>query len=171
MEKACHIISKEYNKPESKYGATRSTLFGRFYERIISKWLEEREGYSLKRQSGGAVHKPRIYWKNIQIDNFDFSRDWLSKKEVEKSLKSKESKGSHCIPDGVFKKNTKFYIWEAKNWPLYPEKGPKHQIKRYLTTNPWIIAENFDLSGKEYEISGFLFSFWYIILPKNWAHN
>jgi len=125
MVKACDIISKKYNKLESKYGSTRSTLFGKFYERIISK----------------------------------FSRDWLSKKEVEKSLKGKVS---HCTLDGVFKKNTKFYIWEAKNWPLYPEKGPKPQIKRYLTTNPWIIAEKFDLSGKEYEISGFLFSFWYI---------
>lgn len=161
MAKASDIISNKYNRPESKYGSTRSTLFGKFYERIISKWLEEM-GYSLERWRSGAVHKPRIYWKSISLDMFDFSGGWFSREEVEESLETLKSERRYCTLDGVFKRSGEFYIWEAKNWPLFPEKGPKPQIKKYLTAYPWIFAKKFDLSGKEYEISGFLFSFWYM---------
>ncbi|MFQ5964278.1 MAG: hypothetical protein ACE5KZ_08350 [Candidatus Scalinduaceae bacterium] len=161
MVRACDIINKKYNKLESKYGSTRSTLFGRFYEKIISKWLEEREKYTLERwPNNKVVRKPRIYWNNIFLDNFNFSKDWFVRDEVEESLNFLKNKKSHCTLDGTFKKNDKFYIWEAKNWPLYPEKGPKHQIRKYLTNNPWIFDKKFDIGGKNYEISGFLFSFW-----------
>jgi hypothetical protein len=39
--KARDIINSRYhdNWRESRYGSTRSTLFGKFYERVLRKWL------------------------------------------------------------------------------------------------------------------------------------
>lgn len=71
-------------------------------------------------------------------------------------------KRSHCTPDGFFIRDGKSYVWEAKNWPLYPENGPEQQIWKYLSNNPWILATSANLSSSEKEISGFLFSFWNI---------
>lgn len=158
MTKARDILNASYNKEESKYGSTRSTLFGKFYERILVKWFEKKRycravGWPGKRQ----VHKPRIYWKNLSVEGFDFSGAEELKQQMADSLKNKVS---HCTPDGVFEKDGKFYIWEAKNWPLYPEKGPRQQILAYLANYPWILARTFDLSRSKYAVSGFWFSYW-----------
>lgn len=139
---------------------TRATLFGRFYEGIVSRWLEEKRGYKLARHSSGAVHKPRIYWNKIQWDKFDYSGEELFNPKIEDLRKR-----SYCIPDGCFVNEGKFYIWEAKNWPRYPEKGPKPQIWAYLSSYPWILATTFDLGDKEQDIAGFLFSFWDMPAP------
>ena len=162
MTRAQDIINDSYNKPESNYGSTRSTLFGKFYERILSKWFEETQEYKFQRWTNGSPHKPRIYWRNINLDSLDFSRDWLSKEDVEKSLNSLKGSKSHCTLDGVLKREVSYSIWEAKNWPLYPEKGPESQIKAYFTANPWVFSKTFDFSGEGHEISEFLFSYWCI---------
>ncbi len=153
------IFSAKYNsRPESKYGSTRSTLFGKFYERVLSRWLEESKECSLRRWPNKAVHKPRIYWSKISLDSFDFSAQEEVRRQIDKSKEGR----NYCTPDGVFEKNTRFYLWEAKNWPLYPEKGPKTQIWNYLITNPWVFSKKFELGGHEEEISGFWFSYWWI---------
>jgi hypothetical protein len=156
------LFSAKDNKPESKYGSTRSTLFGKFYERIIAKWLEEEKDYEPKRWPNGAVHKPRIYWNKISLDNFSFAGESTFETKVRKLLQSHRS---HCTPDGLFERKGKSYIWEAKNWPLYPEKGPESQIWNYFSDNPWILARTCDYEGDELEISGFLFSFWDMEIP------
>lgn len=91
------------------------------------------------------------------VDNFNLANEATFKKKVKKLLQSGRS---HCTPDGLFERDRKLYIWEAKNWPLYPEKGPESQIWSYFSDNPWILARTCNYEGKEIEISGFLFSFW-----------
>jgi hypothetical protein len=156
------LFSEKDNRPESRYGSTRSTLFGKFYERIIANWLEKEKDYELKRRPNRAVHKPRIYWNKISLDNFNFAEESTFETKAEKFLHGHRS---HCTPDGLFERRGKSYIWEAKNWPLYPEKGPESQIWNYFSNNPWILARTFDYEGNELEISGFLFSFWDMEIP------
>jgi len=135
--------------------ATRSTLFGRFYEGIVSTWLEKKRSYELVRHSSGRPHKPRIYWASIPRKRFHIGEDKPFKPRFE------ELRGrSHCTPDGCLIKGNKYYIWEAKNWPLYPERGPEYQVWKYFSSHPWILATTFSLGGQEHDISGFLFSFW-----------
>jgi hypothetical protein len=155
--KARDIINKRYDKTESKYGATRSTLFVKFYERILARWIEEKKHCALIRWANTGVHKPRIYWQNVSVGGFNFSQQQILREQMTRALRQK---ASHCTPDGVFEKERRFYVWEAKNWPLYPEKGPRSQILTYLASNPWVLARTFDLSGIQYEISGFWFSYW-----------
>ena len=157
--KARDIINSRYNDNwrESRYGSTRSTLFGKFYERVLRKWLEENRHCTLVRWQDSAVHKPRIYWRNVSFEGSDFSHEPSLKEQMSQALRQK---ASHCTPDGVFVKENRFYVWEAKNWPLYPEQGPRSQILSYLASNPWVLARRFDFSGIQYEISGFWFSFW-----------
>ena len=151
------LFNPKDNKPESKYGSTRSTLFGKFYERIVAKWFEETQNYDLKRWDNGATHKPRIYWHKISLVNFNFKNESKFKAKIEKLLQSGKS---YCTPDGLLERNQNLYIWEAKNWPLYPEQGPESQIWNYFSEHPWILAKTCDFGGSELEISGFLFSFW-----------
>jgi hypothetical protein len=157
MRSATEIFPKPEGKyPERKYGATRSTLFGRFYERLVARWLEENEGFKLARHPDGAPHKPRIYWKTIDPAHFDFAQEDEFRAGLDQILKSNKS---HCTPDGLFGKDNNWYLWEAKNWPLYPEAGPKQQILKYLSSNPWVLAKTCVMEGQK-GISGFLFSFW-----------
>jgi hypothetical protein len=159
VTKARDIINSRYNDNwiESRYGSTRSTLFGKFYERILREWLEEKKHCTLMRWQNTAIHKPRIYWRNVSTKGFNFSRQPKLKERMAKALGQKTS---HCTPDGVFEKEGRFYIWEAKNWPLYPEKGPRDQILTYFASTPWVLARIFDFSGSQREISGFWFSYW-----------
>src|SRR5262249_43034368 len=113
----------------------------------------------LKRWPTGAARKPRIGWKKISPVRFNFDQETnFNHEKVRNSLSSK----SHCTPDGLFEREGKLYVWEAKNWPLYPEKGPEHQIWNYFSEHPWILATMCECEGKERAISGFLFSFWNI---------
>jgi len=157
MARARDIISRQYDKPESKHGATRSTLFGKFYERILARWLEEKRLCTLRRWPDKRVNKPTIYWKEVSAEGLDFGEHEKLRVGMVFSLNSKVS---HCTPDGVFEKDGQYYIWEAKNWPLYPEKGPKDQILNYMKLNPWVLANSFELQGAQYNISGFWFSYW-----------
>lgn len=159
MSSATEIISRPLDKPESKYGGTRSTLFGRFYERLVARWLEENEGFRLARHPKGSPHKPRIYWKSIDPAQFDFAQEDEIRASVSKALERLKSH-SHCTPDGLFSKDNNLYLWEAKNWPLYSEAGPEKQVLKYLFSNPWVLAKTCVMEGQNREISGFLFSFW-----------
>jgi len=171
MGQAEQLFSPELNKAESKYASTRSTLFGKFYERIVSNWLEEKRGYSLQRWPDKSTHKPRIYWGRIYINSFNFSAYGILKTRFVDSLQDLRRKhASHCTPDGLFQMGERFYIWEAKHWPLYPEPGGHEaQILNYLVRNPWILATEFDLSGTVRRIDGFLFSWWDIKPPQKKA--
>jgi|GEM_PF-1056391 len=157
--KAREVINKSYNqREESLYGSTRSTLFGKFYERILREWLQKKKSCNLQLwEKTDVVHKPRIYWRSVSVEGFDFGEHQDLKSQMIQAL---AQKASHCTPDGLFSKEGRFYVWEAKNWPLYPEKGPMSQILAYFASNPWILARALHLSGVQHEISGFWFSYW-----------
>jgi len=54
-----------------------------------------------------------------------------------------------------------YYIWEAKDWPLWSEgKKPIEQLREVLLSLPQILAEMAIHKGKQHEISGVLFSWW-----------
>ena len=167
MGQAGRLFDAKLNRVESKYASTRSTLFGKFYERIISKWLEMEWGYHLERWHNQGTHKPRIYWKNISIDSSSFSAHGELKMRFVNSLKNLvQGNASHCTPDGLFNKDGRCYIWEAKHWPLYPETGGhEKQILDYMIKTPWVLATEFDLSRTAKRIDGFLFSWWEIKPP------
>jgi len=150
---------KSENVDESNYGSTQATLFGKFYERIVSKWIELEKG--CKREPSDSteskIHKPRVYWNSIRTDDFDFAEHQDLKEGMAGALKKLKS---HCTPDGAFTKDGKWYVWEAKNWPLYPQNGSKNQILDYLTDHPWVLAHELELCRVKYPIAGFWFSFW-----------
>jgi len=130
----------------------RSTLFGKFYEGIITKWLEENERYIHKKG------KPCVYWNDILESKFD---DDLSVK-LNKSLKYKKEHNKHTNSDGLFEKDGKFYLWEAKHWPKWDEGGKEipTQVKDLLGDSPWILAKKVKYGGKPIKIDGILFSWW-----------
>jgi hypothetical protein len=134
---------------------TRSTLFGKFYEKIVSKWLEETNGYKLARYPNGTARKPRIYWNQISSARYDHLAIELFKPSF-----TDLAKKSHCTPDGLFTKNGKSYVWEAKNWPNWAGGGPEKDIWKFFTDNPWVLATKADVNGATTDISGFIFSFW-----------
>ena len=66
-----------------------------------------------------------------------------------------------CTPDGLLKKNDEYYVWEAKNWPLWSEgKKPLDQLSDLLFSMPLILTTKAVYRAKEYEVGGFLFSWW-----------
>ena len=126
----------------------KSTLFGKFYERIILEWLKEEKGFT--RFEG----KPRIYWKDVELINGDSK----SAHRLNEVLKRYKNEKQFCTPDGLLEKNGKFYIWEAKNWPLYNEgKKPLSQLEDLVFSMPLIQAKKAVYRSKKYNIDEFYF--------------
>jgi len=129
----------------------KSTLFGKFYERVVLGWLKEKEGFT------SLEGKPRVYWESV---NFTKGDSELSRKLSETLGRFKRNR-KYCTPDGFLVKNEEYYIWEAKNWPLWSEgKKPIDQLQDLLLSLPQILAHVAIHKGRQYEISGVLFSWW-----------
>lgn len=127
--------------------ATRSTLFGKFYERIIRKWLDVKLGFTV------FEGKPRVYWKEQPTPNiYGIS---VRLKDLVKALENVKKLKSWCTPDGMAEKEGKYFIWEAKNWAQWYEP-----IERVLWSSPWLLAKKVDYRGKKYDLSGILFFWW-----------
>lgn len=130
----------------------RSTLFGKFYEGIIARWLEEMEGFKL--------HKGRanVYWNETKELK---SKDDFSKKLNQALDKKIKDKRKRTNSDGLFEKNGNFYLWEAKNWPKWrgKEKTLDEQVKNEAF-GPWLLAKQVHIKGEKRKISGMLFSWW-----------
>lgn len=138
------IISKDKN-------SIRSTLFGTFYEGIIAKWFVEKEGY-IHREG-----RPCVYWNQIEELK---STDDLSN-NLNKSLLDKKLHGKHSNSDGLFERDEKYYLWEAKNWPKWREgKTFVKQVQDVLGDSPWLLAKKVKFKSEEKAIDGFLFSWW-----------
>ena len=130
----------------------KSTLFGKFYEKIISCWLKEEKGFV------PFEGKPRVYWKNVQLRQMDTASTLKLKETLDKMKKDRRQ---FCTPDGFFKKGERYYVWEAKNWPHWSEgKEPFDQLRGVLSSMPLILTKKAVYRTKEYEVSGFLFSWW-----------
>jgi len=131
----------------------RSTLFGKFYEGIIAKWLEEKEGY--KHLQG----KPCVYWKNTQ-PLLNPSNDAFID-SLNKSLEQKRNNNIRTNSDGLFEKDGGFYLWEAKHWAKWNEGKPiEKQVEDLLSNSPWLLAKNVKHNGQDKKINGILFSWW-----------
>lgn len=129
----------------------KATLFGKFYEEIILKWLEEKEGFTVKEK------KPRVYWENIKY----VKEDVEGGKKLNSVLKKYKEERKYSIPDGLLEKDGKYYIWEAKNWPLWTEgKKPIDQLRDLLFSMPFILAEEANCANEKYKVDGILFSWW-----------
>lgn len=129
----------------------KATLFGKFYEKIVSGWLKE------KRDFTPFEGKPRIYWKDVESVKGDREPVIKLNKILEKYKKDKQ----FCTPDGFLQKDGKFYIWEAKNWPLWSEgKKPLNQLRDLLFSMPLILATKAVYRTQEYNVYGILFSWW-----------
>jgi len=58
-------------------------------------------------------------------------------------------------------KHNKFFLWEAKNWPLWQQnKDPLDKLRDQLFSMPMIMATKAHFEGVPYHISGILFSWW-----------
>lgn len=167
MVKARDMITYSQNKPESKYGATRAALLGKFYERVISEYLERMKSYKrMGEQENKEVWKPRIYWRDVQ-DVLKGDYTFPAQQDLQRLAKRMENSlnalKSHCTPDGLFVKRGKYYIWEAKNWVLWSEGGSKDPYKEItimIGKKPWVLAKRCDFHGVKYPISGHLVSWW-----------
>jgi len=131
----------------------RSTLFGKFYEGIIAKWLEESEGYT------HLKGKPCVYWNETNYAKNTSSTDFI--KKLNKALKEKKNNNIRTNSDGLFEKNGHHYLWEAKHWAKWDEGKPiQAQGRDLLSNSPWILAKKVKHAGKSTEIDGILFSWW-----------
>jgi len=129
----------------------KATLFGKFYEKIVSRWLKEKEGF---RAFGG---KPRIYWKDVKYAKGNSK----SVSKLNGILKKYKKEKQFCTPDGFMEKDGKYYVWEAKNWPLWTEgKKPLEQLRDLLLSMPLILATEVVHRTEEKSIAGILFSWW-----------
>jgi len=129
----------------------KSTLFGKFYEKILLRWLEEKHGFT---PLGG---KPRVYWKDVEFSQ----KDNDSARKLNEGLERIKKDRQFCTPDGLLKKNDEYYVWEAKNWPLWSEgKKQLDQLSDLLFPMPLFLTTKAVYRAKEYEVGGFLFSWW-----------
>lgn len=130
----------------------RSTLFGKFYEGIIAKWLEENEGY--KHLQG----KPCVYWSDTQPLNNPSDPFIVS---LNKSLEQKRKNNIRTNSDGLFEKESRLYLWEAKHWAKWDEGKPiKKQVEDLLSNSPWLLAKKVKHNGQDKKLDGLLFSWW-----------
>jgi hypothetical protein len=129
----------------------KSTLFGKFYENILLGWVKEIEGFI------PFAGKPRIYWGDVKFTTVDIEGG----KKLNGVLKKYKDEKQFCTPDGLLQKGGKFYVWEAKNWPLWTEgKKPLDQLRDLLYTMPQILSTKAVFRKKEYILNGVLFSWW-----------
>ncbi|MGB9760378.1 MAG: hypothetical protein ACP5KW_10615 [Thermoproteota archaeon] len=129
----------------------KATLFGKFYEKIISRWLKECKEFKV------LDGKPRVYWKDVEPAKVNSEGARRLKTTLEKYKKEKY----YCTPDGLLEKHGRYYIWEAKNWPFWTEgKKPIDQLRDVLFSMPLVLAPKAVHRGKEYEVHGILFSWW-----------
>jgi hypothetical protein len=129
----------------------KSTLFGKFYEGIVLGWLRENKHFI------PADGKPRIYWQDLK----PVRKNNQSASKLNETLHKYKAEKMFCTPDGLLQKEDKYYIWEAKNWPLWKEgKTEFNQLRDVLLSLPQILAKKAYYRTEKKAIHGFLFSWW-----------
>lgn len=128
-------------------GGMRVFLFAKFYEDLLRAYFRH-SGYEVL--SG----KPRIYWNRIslpiKVRNDSHSR-------LANKLKELQQNAVYCIPDGLFRRDNSYFVWEAKNWvqELYPSPFADR-----VWDFAWLLARQVEYRGQAYKISGFVISWW-----------
>ena len=130
----------------------KSTLFGKFYERIVSEWLKNIEGFDV------FEGKPRVYWADVDFNKKD---EIKAAEMLNDSLRDRKENKKYCTPDGLLTRDGEFYLWEAKNWPLWSEgKEPATQLRDVMADLPQLLAKKCTYRKQGYKIDGFIFSWW-----------
>jgi len=131
--------------------SVKATLFGKFYEKILLRWLKEKKGFTI------FDGKPRVYWKDIEFSQKGNELTWKLTEALSKYKNNKQ----FCTPDGFLQRDSNYYIWEAKNWPHWSEgKKPLVQLRDVLSSTPLILSTKAVYRGKPYNLDGILFSWW-----------
>lgn len=60
-----------------------------------------------------------------------------------------------CTPDGFVEMDGKYYIWEAKNWPIW-----RSELREVLFSMPAVLATMAYCKRTPHKIHGFLFFWW-----------
>lgn len=130
----------------------RSTLFGKFYEGVVAKHLEEKKKYSF-------LGKAAVNWadciKTSKKDDFS--------QKLNNSLQQKiDNNKTRANPDGLYEKEGEYYLWEAKNWACWDEGKSSvfKQVRDLLNESSWLLGTKARVNGKEYQIDNFIFSWW-----------
>ncbi|MEM4234692.1 MAG: hypothetical protein QXU75_06060 [Candidatus Methanomethylicaceae archaeon] len=128
-------------------GAMRVFLFAKFYEDLLREYFRH-SGYQVL--SG----KPRIFWKKVPVPSVITSE---KHKRLVNRLRELQKSAVHCTPDGLFVKDGKYFVWEAKNWvqELYPSPFADR-----IWDFAWLLAKQVEYKGQVYDLSGFLISWW-----------
>lgn len=128
-------------------GGMRVFLFAKFYEDLLREHFKH-NGYEV--YSG----KPRIFWKTISPPSKTYGDNHAS---LIDSLKSLQRNGVHCTPDGLFKRDNAYFVWEAKNWvqELYPSPFADR-----IWNFAWLLAKQVEYKGQTHDLSGFVISWW-----------
>ena len=131
--------------------SVKSTLFGKFYEKIISGWLKETTEFT------PLDGKPRIYWEDVEFCTLDNE----ASRRLDNALKKCKTERKFCTPDGFVQNDNRYYVWEAKNWPMWTEgKKQSDQVADLLYSMPQIMATKAVFQTREYLVDGFLFFWW-----------
>lgn len=144
-EEIKHQLDNLFSAKQS--GAMRVTLFSKFYEELLRQYFS----HNLYKVCKG---KPRIFWKKIIIPSEVRGSNHL---KLVNSLKTKQRKESYCIPDGLFVKDGKYFVWEAKNWVQELYSSP---FDKYVWSFAWLLANKVEYKGKTHNLSGFVISWW-----------
>jgi len=128
-------------------GGMRVFLFAKFYEDLLRAYFKH-GGYEVL--SG----KPRIYWNRISLP-IKVRSDYHSR--LANKLKELQQNAVYCTPDGLFRRDNGYFVWEAKNWvqELYPSPFADR-----VWDFAWLLARQVEYRAQAYEISGFVISWW-----------
>lgn len=128
-------------------GALRVALFAKFYEDLLRAYFTHR-GYEV------LPGKPRIFWKKIplpvQVRSGYHAR-------LATKLRQLQRHAAYCTPDGLLRRDNRYFVWEAKNWvqELFPSP-----FTEWVWDVAGFLARQVAYRRREYEISGFIVSWW-----------
>lgn len=147
-----HAGNSKESLIQTDLDSIRSTLFGKFYEGVVAKYLEEKKKYSF-------LGKAAVNWadciKTSKKDDFS--------QKLNNSLQQKiDNNKTRANPDGLYEKDGEYYLWEAKNWACWDEGKPSvfKQVRDLLNESSWLLGTKARVNGKEYQIDNFIFSWW-----------
>jgi len=128
-------------------GGMRVFLFAKFYEDLLRSYFAHK-GYNV------LPGKPQIFWNKTPLPPKPLSPNHT---RLINRLKDLQANAQYAIPDGLFVRNSAYYLWEAKNWiqELYPAPFADR-----VWDFAWLLAKKARYRGHDYPLAGFLISWW-----------
>lgn len=128
-------------------GGMRVFLFAKFYEDLLREYFRY-SGYQV------LAGKPKIVWKKIRVPSKIHGN---GHQRLVSRLEHFQANAVYCMPDGLFVKDDRYFVWEAKNWvqELYPSPFADR-----VWDFAWLLSRQTEYKGRAYELSGFIISWW-----------